>query len=202
MIHRGDSAPPTAKRAAPPALRMSKRFIRSTHGSTAIEFAIVLGPFLLFVFGVFAIGLHYLATNSLERAVFTASRAVRTGIAQKSNMTADEFKQMVCTEAAPHIDCTKLQVHVQNADSWDEIDPINCVNNGQLASSGSGSDTIGDKAGGASKIVMVTACYDWDAAKSIPYFMKDKDGNNRGTALASGGMLMQAAVVFRTEPYE
>ncbi len=202
MIHRGDVDPKAATRAAPAAVRMSKRFIRSTRGSTAIEFAIVLGPFLLFVFGVFAIGLHYLATNSLERAVFTASRAVRTGIAQKTNMTAEEFKQLVCTESAPHIDCTKLQVHVQNADNWDQINPIGCVADGQLASSGSGSDTIGDKAGGASKIVMVTACYDWDAAKSIPFFMKDKEGNARTGVLASGGMLMQAAVVFRTEPYE
>lgn len=201
MTERGDIARVSATPPAP--MRMAEKFLLNSRGSTAIEFAIVLGPFLLFVFGVFAIGLHYLATNSLERAVFTASRAVRTGIAQKANMTVDQFKQMVCSESAPHIDCNKLQVHVQNADNWNDIDPATCVSDGQLTSPGSGSDTIGSKAGGASKIVMVTACYDWDAAKSIPYFMKDKEGNARSPyTLASGGLLMQAAVVFRTEPYE
>lgn len=188
---------PKGKRNAP----LVRRFLLNSSGSTAVEFAIVLGPFLLFVFGVFAIGLHYLATNSLERAVFSASRVIRTGSAQKSNMTVNEFKQMICTEAAPHIDCNKLQVHVQSETDVADLDPINCVDAGALAGSGSGTDTIGSRAGNQDMFVFVTACYDWDAAASIPWFMKDRNGQQRGRALASGGLLMQASVLLRTEPY-
>ncbi|MCB1519596.1 MAG: pilus assembly protein [Hyphomicrobiaceae bacterium] len=179
------------------------RFILNSRGSTAVEFALVLGPFLIFVFGIFALGLHYLATNSLERAVFNASRLIRTGQAQKAEMPVSEFKQQICDEAQPYIDCNHLQVHVQNEDSWEDIAPINCIDGGQLATSGNGSDKIGDRAGGSSKIVMVTACYEWLLAQKIPFFMKDEHGEWRTTPeLASGGMLMQAATVFRTEPYE
>ena len=179
------------------------RFHDNQRGTTAIEYAMVAGPFLMFVFGIFALGLHYLATNSIERAVFTASRAIRTGQAQKSSMTANEFKAAVCAEAAPYIDCNMLQVHIQNKDTWNEITPTNCINNGSMASGGNGSDVIGDRAGGASKIVMVTACYEWITAKYIPYYMKDENGEWRTTPpLESGNMVLQAATVFRTEPYE
>ncbi|MGD9783075.1 MAG: TadE/TadG family type IV pilus assembly protein [Hyphomicrobiaceae bacterium] len=191
----------------PPALttprRLIGRFALSTDGSTAVEFAMVLGPFLIFVFGIFALGLHYLATNSLERAVFNASRLIRTGQAQKSEMSVAEFKNMVCQEAQPYIDCNHLQVHVQNEDSWEDITPVSCIDGGALAGSGNAADKIGDRAGGSSKIVMVTACYEWLLAQNIPYFMKDEDGNwRRAPELSSGGMLLQAATVFRTEPYQ
>jgi hypothetical protein len=180
-----------------------KRFSRNERGATAIEFAMVLGPFLIFVFGIFALGLHYLATNSIERAVFSASRAIRTGQAQKAAMTADQFKAAVCQEAAPYIDCNMLKVHIQNKDSWDQITPVNCIDNKQMAGSGSGSDMIGDRAGGASKIVLVTACYEWTTAKYIPYLMKDEKGEwRRDPPLESGNMVLQSATVFRTEPYE
>lgn len=179
------------------------RFSRNDRGTTAIEFALVLGPFLIFVFGIFALGLHYLATNSLERAVFSASRAIRTGQAQKALMTAEQFKANVCQEAAPYIDCNMLQVHIQNKDSWNQITPVNCIANKELASGGNASDTIGDTAGGASKIVMVTACYEWTTAKFIPYLMKDEKGEwRRDPPLDSGNMVLQSATVFRTEPYE
>lgn len=181
------------------------RFLGDRGGSTAVEFAMIAFPFLLFVFGIFGIGLQYLATNSLDRAVFAASRAVRTGIAQKSEMTADEFKTMLCQEAAPHINCNKLQLHIQNEDSWEDIQPVNCIDgSGHLASGGNGSDKIGDRAGGASKIVMVTACYNWEASLAIPYYVKDREGNLRSpaTKVDGGGLLLQSSVVFRTEPYE
>jgi Flp pilus assembly protein TadG len=179
------------------------RFRSNSEGATAVEFALVAGPFLMFIFGIFTLGLHYLATNSLERGVFSASRAIRTGQAQKAAMTKTEFKQRVCDEAAPYIDCNMLQIHVQNRDSWDQIAPKNCIENGEMASSGNGGDVIGSTSGGASKIVMVTACYEWTTAKYIPYFLKDEKGDWRtAPSLTSGNSVLQAATVFRTEPYE
>lgn len=194
-------AKPMSARAARSPL--ASRFARCSRGSTAVEFAIVLGPFLVFVFGIFALGLHYLATNSLERAVFSASRLIRTGQAQKAEMPVSEFKDIVCTEAAPYIDCNHLRIHVQNAATWDQINPTACINNGQLAQSGNDADKIGDRSGQQGRIVLVTACYEWMMAQNIPYFMKDEEGNWRTTPeLSSGAMLMQASTVFRTEPYQ
>ena len=195
---------PRASRAARATCALARRFGRNSDGATAIEFAIVLAPFLAFVFGIITIGLHYLATNSLEKAVFDASRQIRVGKAQKDGMSSAQFKQLVCNEAKPHIDCSKLEIHVSSQDSWANIAPPTCVGGDMNLSSGGNDNTnLADKTGGASKKVIVTACYDWTVAKYLPYLLFDRNGTRRSASpLASGGMLLQASTVFQTEPYE
>ncbi|MCB1528830.1 MAG: pilus assembly protein [Hyphomicrobiaceae bacterium] len=184
----------------------SRHFKRNENGATAIEFAIVLGPFLMFTFGIITIGLHYLATNSLEKAVHDASRQIRTGQAQNANMTADDFKSLVCNQAAPHINCGKLQVHLSSYDSWKDVVPPECIDGDtrDLSAGSSGSDPITDEVGGASKKVLVTACYDWEVAKYLPFLFWDDNKNSRtpSTKLSDGGLLLQTSTVFQTEPYE
>ncbi len=186
-------------------LTQSRRFAHSNDGTTAIEFAIVLGPFLAFTFGIITIGMHYLATNSLEKAVYDASRQIRTGQAQQAGMTSKEFSNLVCNLAAPHIDCTKLRVHMSSYDSWRDVTPPNCVDSTshELSQGNSTTNPITGDVGGASKKVLVTACYDWTIAKYLPYLLRDEHGVARTESpLASGGMLMQASAIFQTEPYE
>lgn len=181
------------------------RFRRNSDGATAIEFALVLAPFLAFTFGIITIGLHYLATNSLEKAVYDASRQIRTGQAQQAGMTAEQFKTLVCNLAAPHIDCSKMQVHLASYDDWQSVTPPTCVDgeSEDLTAGTSGDAPITNNVGGASKKVLVTVCYDWTVAKYLPYLIFDDHGNRRQeTPLASGGMLLQASAIFQTEPYE
>lgn len=183
---------------------LGRRFRKNNDGATAIEFAIVLGPFLAFVFGIITIGMHYLSTNSLEKAVYDASRQIRTGQAQQSSMSATQFKDLVCNMATPHLDCTKLQVHLASYDSWKDVTVPSCVNTTtkELSSGISGNSPISGSVGGASKKVLVTVCYDWTLAKYLPFLLHDVHGTARFSPLKSGGMLMQASAIFQTEPYE
>ena len=159
---------------------LQRRFHGNEDGATAIEFAIVLAPFLAFTFGIITVGLHYLATNSLEKAVYDASRQIRTGQAQQANLSADDFKDQVCTLAAPHIDCGKLRVHLASYDNWKNVTPPNCIDGEQKLTAGtSGNGSITNQVGGASKKVLVTACYDWTAAKYLPYVVYDFGGSRR-----------------------
>jgi Flp pilus assembly protein TadG len=141
------------------------------------------------------VGLHYFATNSLEHAVEAAGRKIRTGQAQNSGMTSGEFKSLVCSESSGAIDCSKLRVHVQSGDDW-SITPKPCLgsDNKLAETSGSTSDKISDSSGEAGKVVLITACYEWDLATIIPFI---ELGNMEG-----GGSLLQAATTFRTEPYK
>lgn len=195
---------PRVHQAARASFALARRFGKSNDGATAIEFAIVLAPFLAFVFGIITIGLHYLATNSLEKAVFDASRQIRVGKAQKDGMTSQQFKQLVCNEAKPHIDCSKLEIHVASSDDWTTLTPPNCIDGAMnLSSGGNDNSSVANKTGGAGMPVIVTACYDWTVAKYLPYLIHDRNGNRRSPSqLASGGMLLQASTVFQTEPYE
>ena len=63
----------------------------------------------------------------------------------------------------------------------------------QVTNSASGSDPIATYSGASSNIVVVTTCYKWEFAQSIPYV---KLGN-----MSDGSMMMQTATAFRTEPY-
>ena len=59
--------------------RWLRRFHADTSGATAIEFAFVIGPFLMLLFGITAISLFYYTETVLEQSLISAVRQVRTG---------------------------------------------------------------------------------------------------------------------------
>jgi Flp pilus assembly protein TadG len=160
-------------------------------GVTAIEFGMVAMPFLMMLFGIIGVGLYFFTTFTLENAVEQASRILRTGQAQSANMNAAQFKAVVCDLVPGHVDCTgKLRVNVKSYADTTNITPDslpNCLTNGAL-SNGSEFDM-----GGASEVVLVWVCYEWELAGKIPFL--------RLGDMANGSRLIQATTVFRTEPY-
>ncbi|MBU1210569.1 MAG: pilus assembly protein [Alphaproteobacteria bacterium] len=172
------------------------RFRRDKQGTTAIEFGMVALPFLMFAFGIMGTGLHFFTQNSLEHAVETSARKIRTGQAQQNGTTVSQFKQMIVDEAGPMIDVSKLQVHLQTGAEWTDVTPQGCLDNTGTQTNGTGNsgDAIGQHAGGAGEVVMVTVCYEWDLAKAMPFLQYGNMGN--------GSAMIQASTTFRTEPYE
>lgn len=186
----------TAKR---PSLRFRslRRFGRDDRGATAVEFALVVIPFLMFVFGLVACALYFFVSNSIEKGMDQTSRLIRTGEAVNQNMTVDQFKQQICQGAGSWIDCSKLQVWAQHWSDWSASDlaPHQCVdqNNTAIQNTADGSQPIATYTGTASDIVIVTACYEWDFASKVPFFSLAN--------MQNGAMMMQSSTAFRTEPY-
>lgn len=173
-----------------------RRWGKDARGTTAIEFGIVGVPFLMMCFGVITVGLHFLTTYSLENAVERAGRLLRTGQAQQAGMTAEQFKQKVCDNAASYIDCSsKMKVHVQSWTDFASVTPKACLDNGGnlSGSGGAATDPISNSSGGASAVVLITVCYEWELAARLPFLRLGKMNN--------GSALIQAATTFRTEPY-
>ncbi len=172
------------------------KFTADSSGTTAIEFGMVALPFLMFAFGIMGTGLHFFTQNSLEHAVESTARKIRTGQAQQNGTTVSEFKQMIVDEAGPMIDVSKLQVHLQTGAEWTDVTPTGCLDNSGTQTSGTGNsgDAIGQHAGGAGEVVMVTICYEWDLASAMPFLQYGNMGN--------GSAMIQASTTFRTEPYE
>jgi Flp pilus assembly protein TadG len=173
------------------------RGLRDDRGATAVEFAIVALPFFLFVLGILFFGLYFFTTNALEHGAESAARQVRTGQAQKSNITVGEFKQLVCDKSGSYITCDKLHVLVQHAPTWAGIQPESCVDssNSMAPSTGDSGDILYDYTGGASQVVLITLCYEWDLARSFGILGMGSGDDGSGPAI------MQAATAFRTEPY-
>jgi Flp pilus assembly pilin Flp len=180
-----------------------KRFQNNRDGVTAVEFALVLTPFLLFAIGTIAIGLQFFTINSLDHAVEKASRKIRTGQAQRANMTLGDFKSLVCEEGGPYIeqDCENIYVHVQNATSWAGVAPTNCAQNGQMTQQSNTTGAVSESAGGGEQVVLVTVCYDWRMPIYLPYLNYILMRPTDDIPLASGGSLIQSVATFRSESF-
>jgi len=181
---------PDDRRPRPPSLLARLR--RDTRGVTAIEFAMVSGPFLALLFGIIGVGLFFFTTFSLENAVEQTARLLRTGEAQEAGLTAAQFKTKVCERMPSLVDCQgKVRVNVlsfQDAGNISGESLPSCLNGDNTLSSATEYTP-----GGPSQIVVVWACYEWDLSSKIPFI----DLGN----MAGGSRLIQATSVFRSEPY-
>ena len=193
------------------------RLRRDKRGTTAIEFAMVAGPFFLLAFGIMGIGLQFFTINALEHGVEMAARKIRTGQAQTGHVltgqtlptTRANFKTLVCNESGAYIKCdSNLIIHLQSAADWSNITPVSCLTAGAMTpAAGSDADLLTTVSGGASQVVLVTACYNWELGQGLwqSYWSLLTSGawNSAGDTHAAAGLsVIQAATAFRSEPYE
>jgi Flp pilus assembly protein TadG len=72
------------------------RFARDDDGAAAVEFAFVIIPFLILLFSIIELGLTFLVSITLENALMTVDRRIRTGDMQAT--TSDQFRNAVCDQ--------------------------------------------------------------------------------------------------------
>jgi Flp pilus assembly protein TadG len=95
---------------------------RSRSGAAAIEFAVVAPVFLSLMFGTFEVGWFYFVNSQIDASTVEAARLIRTGQAQKSNLTKEEFYDRVCARLAALGPCDgKLTVEVKHFDTFAEL---------------------------------------------------------------------------------
>src|SRR5918997_2410547 len=86
-------------------------FVRREDGSAAVEFGIVLMPFLALMFAIIETALVFFAGQTLETAGADAARLIMTGQAQTKPLDQNAFKQEVCKRLVAMFDCT-TGVHI------------------------------------------------------------------------------------------
>jgi Flp pilus assembly protein TadG len=182
----------------------ARRFGADTRGTTAVEFGMLLAPFLLLVMGIITIGIQYLTMHFLEYGVEVASRKLRTGEAQKAGQTLGGFRDLFCDAADVMINCddNHLVIHIKNKKTFAELTPLPaCVAEGGLAPpSGNEGDSVESVAGGASDAVVVLACYEWGMGMSLWQSIWNLIPSE--TPTIQGKIILSAATAFRSEPYE
>jgi Flp pilus assembly protein TadG len=175
-------------------------------GFTAVEFALVSVPFLMMIFGILGLCLYFFTVFSMEQAVITASREIRTGSMQQGSgsyaglnsaaQIQSKFREQVCKNAPAYIksDCNgKVRVMVQSSAGFKTMVEPNCKNgSGNLVTEAEAGAHF--TPGGTSDVVFATACVSYTMWKLIPFFKSN-------TAFTDGASLIQASVTFRTEPY-
>jgi len=163
---------------------IAHRFIRHDRGATAVEFALVLVPFLTLLFMTMETGVVFLAQQSLETAAADAGRLVMTGQAQSLN--ADTFKAKICSKGYALFKCNNIYVDVKSyGSSFSSIDNAVQYDPG-------GNPKTQFSPGNAGDVAVVRLMYQWPIVLPLTQtYLADSGSTNR---------LLVATTAFRNEP--
>lgn len=176
-----------------------RRFRRDQDGATAVEFAIVITPFLAVLLAIIETALMFWTNQILEDAVTLASRQLLTGQSQTeypasagavANTT--KFRDAVCSHAPALVDCSKVQIDVRSYASFSGAQAgtsaSNPVSGGTLNTTGFAYNQTGP-----GQIIVVRAVLEYDLLFT-----------QWSTALANigaGRRALVASTAFKSEPF-
>ncbi len=182
-----------ARLVGPPGRR---RFLRSEAGGVAVEFAIVMLPFLTMLMVIMQSAIVLLAGQVLQTAATNGARLILTGQAQTAGYSATQFKSAICANMTVMFNCNNnLYIDVESFSSFTSISLANTTNaNGTLNTSG-----FGYSPGNAGDIVVVRLIYQWPIiAAGIGFCAATACGLVNSTGNTN---TLVATVAFRNEPY-
>jgi Flp pilus assembly protein TadG len=168
-------------------------FLRDRRAGAAVEFALVLLPFLMVLMVMINSALILLAGQVLQTAATTAGRLVLTGQAQNANYSAAQFKSNVCASLTVMFNCASnlyIDVESTSTTSFSSINLANPTNaNGTLNTAG-----YGYSLGNPGDLVIVRLIYQWPIAGAglVGALMNPISPTN---------YTLLATVAFRNEPY-
>ena len=99
-----------------------RRLKRNQEGTAAIEFAILVMPFLAIVGLIMETGFQAYSAASLDDALRRASRGLQVGSVQSEGRTLDDFRADVCRLMPGWMSCAKLVVDVRSVRLFSDMD--------------------------------------------------------------------------------
>lgn len=163
----------------------ARRFARHDEGAAAVEFGMVLLPFLTLMFMTMETALVFLAQQSLETAAADAGRLVMTG--QTQNFDAGAFKAKICEKNYTLFDCANgLYVDVKTYTSFGTI-----TNTIQYDAQGNPQTQF--QPGKSGDIEVLRLMYKWPIITPLAQTYLANSGSSQ--------RLLVATSAFRNEPY-
>ncbi|WP_367716484.1 TadE/TadG family type IV pilus assembly protein [Nitratireductor sp. GISD-1A_MAKvit] len=97
-------------------------FIKNRDGATAVEFAILIFPFLLLVFIIVESSIAFAAQQLLTNATDDVARLFRTGQEQRATLNETKLHKMICDRISMLMtgDCPGLAVDLRQFDSFED----------------------------------------------------------------------------------
>ncbi len=167
------------------------RFLHVSDGATAVEFALIMPPFLATLIAVLEVTLFLFAQQVLQNAAVAAGRLFMTGGAQNSNTTQTQFQNDVCPMVQTIFSCASLMVNVQSYSNFSSANasaPTLTFNgSGQVSNSWSYSP------GAPGQVMVVQLVYQWPIVSGPFGYVLSNLGN--------GHTEMMGVSAFRVEPY-
>lgn len=166
--------------------KVIRRFRSEDSGATAVEFAIIGGPFFLLIFAIIESALFFFAGQYLETTVDEVTRLFRTGQLD-STTTEAEFRKEFCDRLIVLFSCDEVRTEIKVALDFADLDnPKKPDSGGNLG----GNEFV---APGPLQILQVSAQAKWPVYTNFAAPMLYTAGGNFA--------LIQVVTVTRTEPY-
>lgn len=165
------------------------RFKRARGGAAAVEFALIALPFFYLLYAILDISLIFFASTTLENGLVGAARQIRTGEAQAANMTAAQFRTLVCDQISMLLGCdARLGLDVRKYSGFGNVQfPA------ALDDSGNMTGNLTFDPGAPGDVVVVRAFYTWP--------MMTPTVGTQFVNMAGGHRLLEATIAFRNEPF-
>lgn len=175
--------------------RLLRRFVRRKDGSTAIEFSILVIPFILLVFAILESCISSAAQQIMTNAADEVARRYRTGLERsepgKEAAEAIKLRQLVCErmEILVTKGCPGLSVDLRSFENFAAMGSVTTpIEDGDL-------DTRNFQAvaGGAGSKNMLRVYYKWPIITDLMRLSM--------STLSGGKVLHFAMVTWQNEPY-
>lgn len=166
-----------------------RTYLRRKEGTTAIEFSLMVIPYLILSLAVIELSIMYASASLLEGATTSAARLIRTGQLQQSAADPQEaFRDALCDYATVLVNCDDIQLEVVPIDNYASFSNYAPTydDDGNLVSQGF-------DAGGSNDSILIRTAYRYSMMTPIA-----------GPLLsgADGQTLFVSTIVLQTEPYE
>lgn len=173
--------------------KFAARFAQADRGATAVEFAMISLPLMVLIFGVVELAMVLLVATSLESAIESSARLIRTGEFQTgASSTKADFKALVCARMSfLSAKCNSdLHVDVRTFNDFAGLSG-NAPQNPAVFNSASTCFSPGQP----TDIVLVRAYFQWTLF--TPLLSNALEDMGAG----SGKRLLSFATAFRNEPF-
>jgi Flp pilus assembly protein TadG len=172
-------------------LRRFRRFAKDERGSTAIEFVLLVFPFLLMMFGIIETGLSFATQQVMSNAADDLARSIRVNEIKQADVTAAGVHDAICDQISFMVatGCPQLFVDLKEYAKYSDIPlAIPRKTDGDL-------DTAGFSAtpGGERSKNQIRVFYRWPIYTN---FMRKYIAE-----LPNGNTLLYATLTWQNEPY-
>ncbi|GLK81036.1 TadE family protein [Methylopila turkensis] len=187
------------------AARLARRFRADRSGSTAIEFALIAPPLVLFTVGIVEVGIMVAGQQALEDAVFIATRTSKTGYVASGSTQQADINAAIRKAAGALLDPAKIVVTSKAYEDFSNIgqpEPFTDLNKNGVRDAlepftdvnGNGvydTDQGRSGSGSSSEIVLFTATYPWPLHTPLIAQIVGKNGTYE----------LKASSAVKNEPY-
>ena len=143
--------------------KLFKKWVRKDDGVTAVEFSLLLAPYMMLTLGIIELAMMFLSASLLEGSTNSAARLIRTGQLQEAAQAPEQvFRDALCSYNMAFINCNDIVVEVQQLTSFNDFGAAAPTFDGDGNLVSSGVDP-----GGASDRVLIRTAYRYDIMTPI-----------------------------------